>query len=264
MKKLYKDLFYVPKYGKVQECTMTARAVLSLTVILLCLASMAITAYAWFSYNISSATIRLTAARFSTVAVIRQKDGGSEVTVDSSEDGIHTVKLTGGIEYEVVLTRAIDCTAKTGFCILSGAGIGSYHTLQLGQDGNAWRDGTTFYLTPDKDMQITLQDHWGTSSSYGDPNATNRIAEKQTLILSTKITAPKPTTPSTTAATTGAPTTEVPTQMLYEVQEGDTLTAIAQRYGVTVEELCQINGIEDPNVILVGAQLQIPMTDEEG
>ena len=257
MKKLFKDLFYVPKYGKVQERTMTARAVLSLTVILLCLASMAITAYAWFSYNIQSAPIRLTAARFETVAVIRQV-GGSEVSVDSSGDGTHTAQLSANVKYEVVLTRATDCTAKTGFCILSGAGVGSYHTLQLGQDGDVRRDSTTFYLTPDKDMQITLQDHWGTSSSYGDPNATNRFAEGQTVTLSTKITAPKPTTPPTTAA----PTTGAQTQMLYEVQEGDTLTAIAQQFGTSVEELCQFNGMVDPNVILTGDRIRIPMIEE--
>ena len=258
MKKLFKDLVYVPKYGKVQERTMTARAVLSLTVILLCLASMAITAYAWFSYNIQSAPIRLTAARFETVAVIRQ--GNSEVPLIVNADGSRTADLTGDKTYTVELALSQDSTAETGFCILSGAGIGTYHTLQLGQDGDTRRDSTTFYLTPDKDMQITLQDHWGTSSSYGDPNATNRIAERQTVTLSTKITAPKPTTPPTTAA----PTTGAQTQMLYEVQEGDTLTAIAQQFGTSVEELCQLNGIEDPNVILTGDRIRIPMIEEGG
>ena len=44
--------------------------------------------------------------------------------------------------------------------------------------------------------------------------------------------------------------------MLYEVQEGDTLTAIAQQFGTSVEELCQLNGIEAQNVILTGDRIR--------
>ena len=252
MKKLYKAFFYVPKYGKVQDRVMTARAVLSLTVILLCLASMAITAYAWFSYNISSPPIRLMAARFSTVAVIRET-GGGEVTVDSRENGTHTAQLSGGSVYEVVLTRAADCTADTGFCILSGGGAGTYHTSQLSRDSETGLNGLTFYLSPKENMQITLQDHWGTSSSYGDPNATNRVENGQTLILSKTVMESRPAMPPITT----------PTQMLYEVREGDTLSAIAQRFGITVEELCQLNGVKDPDVILVGDRIRIPTKEEE-
>ena len=42
------------------------------------------------------------------------------------------------------------------------------------------------------------------------------------------------------------------------VQAGDTLTAIAQQYGVTVTALAEFNQITDPNVISVGQRLQIP------
>lgn len=46
--------------------------------------------------------------------------------------------------------------------------------------------------------------------------------------------------------------------LTYTVQEGDTLTAIAARYGTTVEEIAAVNGIEDVNLILIGQQLDIP------
>jgi len=42
------------------------------------------------------------------------------------------------------------------------------------------------------------------------------------------------------------------------VQEGDTLAAIAQRFGTTVAALQQANGIDDPNEIIVGQVLTIP------
>ena len=51
----------------------------------------------------------------------------------------------------------------------------------------------------------------------------------------------------------------------YVVQPGDTLGALALRYGVTVEELAEINYISNPNLIYVGATLRIPDSGgEEG
>jgi murein DD-endopeptidase MepM/ murein hydrolase activator NlpD len=44
----------------------------------------------------------------------------------------------------------------------------------------------------------------------------------------------------------------------YEVQAGDTLGLIALRYGVTVDELVQANGLADPDKIYIGQVLVIP------
>lgn len=51
--------------------------------------------------------------------------------------------------------------------------------------------------------------------------------------------------------------TAVPTQT-YTVQAGDTLTSIAQKYGVTVDAIIQANGLTNPNNVLVGTVLIIP------
>jgi LysM repeat protein len=48
------------------------------------------------------------------------------------------------------------------------------------------------------------------------------------------------------------------TGQTYTVRAGDTLFSIAQRFGVTVEELATANGIEDTDVISVGDVLTIP------
>ncbi len=69
-------------------------------------------------------------------------------------------------------------------------------------------------------------------------------------------TAAPPPSPSPTVAPSTSPTT-VPTRT-YRVKPGDTLSAIAARYGVTVADLQQVNNIKDPRFLQVGQVLKIP------
>ena len=62
-----------------------------------------------------------------------------------------------------------------------------------------------------------------------------------------------------TAAPTVTPTAPPPSpQETYVVQQGDTLAAIAQRFGTTVSALQAANGIENPDQIVIGQVLVIP------
>lgn len=47
------------------------------------------------------------------------------------------------------------------------------------------------------------------------------------------------------------------TPTYYKVQPGDNLTAIAQKYGTTVDRLVQLNGIANKNLIYVGQKLRV-------
>jgi LysM repeat protein len=62
-------------------------------------------------------------------------------------------------------------------------------------------------------------------------------------------------TPALTLSPTPTPT---PIPLVYTVQEGDTLSAIAQRYSVTVEEIVSANGLPNPDILSIGQQLVIP------
>lgn len=58
-----------------------------------------------------------------------------------------------------------------------------------------------------------------------------------------------------------APPTDAPPEpegVLHTVIDGDTLFKIATQYGVTVADLVQTNGIDDPTLIFAGQQLLIP------
>jgi murein DD-endopeptidase MepM/ murein hydrolase activator NlpD len=48
----------------------------------------------------------------------------------------------------------------------------------------------------------------------------------------------------------------------YVVQPGDSLALIAMRYNVTVEQLSEVNGISDPNLLAVGQVLTIPLAPQ--
>ena len=76
---------------------------------------------------------------------------------------------------------------------------------------------------------------------------------------------PAPETPETEeveAEPTPTPTpTPTPEATVYEVQEGDTLGAIAAQFGTTVDAIAEANDLDDPDAIFIGDELVIP-TDE--
>ncbi len=62
-------------------------------------------------------------------------------------------------------------------------------------------------------------------------------------------------------ATPGTPEVRPPTPAAgrrYVVREGDTLSAIAARFGVEEAALQRANGIDDPNSLFAGQELVIP------
>jgi LysM repeat protein len=115
-------------------------------------------------------------------------------------------------------------------------------------------------------------------SQFNTTHPTSRIVVLALLALVLAMCAPpQPTTPRPTAATileiTPAPTLDldatatayarrlVPTPTpagLYVVQNGDSLSGLAEDFGTTVEEIMAANGLTDPNAIQAGQTLIIP------
>ena len=62
-------------------------------------------------------------------------------------------------------------------------------------------------------------------------------------------------TPAAIGSVTPTPS---PTEFLYSVKDGDTLGAIADEFGVSVESLMQANSITDPTTLHVGDVPIIP------
>lgn len=73
-----------------------------------------------------------------------------------------------------------------------------------------------------------------------------------------------PTVPGSPAASATPTTKPSPIGDVeeYQVESGDTLGLISERYGVSVEELMRVNQLSDPNSLAVGMVLYIPVTPE--
>lgn len=63
---------------------------------------------------------------------------------------------------------------------------------------------------------------------------------------------------ATTTTSTTIPETTTTVPEFYEVQPGDTLFAIAEKFGVDKDELMMLNGITNPDHIEAGQKLKLP------
>ena len=179
MKKLLKELFYVPKYGKVREKVMIVQVAMSVSIIVMCLAAMSLSAYAFFSYNVTSASNTIKAANFEAKVDVQIADkNGEPVPVTTSGDNTHTAELKANTEYFITLQATDRSTAKTGFVVITAENCDSkYHTEQLGKDSNGNAKTVTFWLKPNAATTVTFLSRWGTSSYYANYIQTGENSE---------------------------------------------------------------------------------------
>ena len=173
MRKLYNEFFYIPKHGRVREKVMLTRIAITVTIVIMCLAAMSFTAYAYFSYNITSGSNIIKAAHFETKVSIQITDENEEaVDINPITSNYQTYKvgLDAGKIYTVTITPTANSTAKTGFVVITANGCEkTYHTQQLGIDTNIGESETktiSFKLIVTDKTDVHFLAHWGTSSYY--------------------------------------------------------------------------------------------------
>jgi beta-lactamase class A len=132
---------------------------------------------------------------------------------------------------------------------LVGAAVGIVVAILSAQSFASAREGAATYLIQPGDTLSAISsttgipvDKLATLNSIKDPNV---IIAGQTLAL----------TPS---GVPGAPAASAPGS--YTVKAGDTLWDISQSNGVKVDELVQLNGLGNADVLAVGQVLHLPVT----
>ena len=173
MRKLYNEFFYIPKHGKIREKVMLARVAMTITIMVICLAAMSITAYAYFSYNVTSGSSIIKAASFYTDVTVQITDADGNavetITTNTSDHKSHSATLDANKTYTITIKHNARSTAQTGFVIITADKCETkYHTQQLGRDGDGNTYTITFKLTPGANTVVTFRSHWGTSSFYAD------------------------------------------------------------------------------------------------
>jgi LysM repeat protein len=83
----------------------------------------------------------------------------------------------------------------------------------------------------------------------------NGISDADLVVVGQRLTIPG--SGSTTRTSSAASTTQGTAP--YTVKSGETLSEIADRFNTTTERLIQINAIRDPNLVMSGTRLQVPM-----
>gem|GEM_PF-2497034 len=97
--------------------------------------------------------------------------------------------------------------------------------------------------------------------SLATGRATATLAATSTAPAATLVAEAADVTPTPAASPTGEPTrtpSPSPTPLVHVVLAGESLGAIAQKYGVTLADLMAANGIEDANKVSAGQELKIP------
>ena len=178
MRKLYNEFFYIPKHGKVREKVMLTRIAMTVTIVIMCLAAMSITAYAYFSYNITSGSNIIRSATFKTEVQVQITDSNGKAVdtvkpITSDYKSFKIEGLTVGETYTISVAPIKDeKAAKTGFVIVTADNCpDTYYTQQLGKDEKVEGGETnklSFEIMITDSTTVYLRAHWGTSSYYDE------------------------------------------------------------------------------------------------
>ena len=206
---------------KVSEKNLLTRGLVTLTVVILCLAAMTLTAFAYYSLDIVSGSNKIKAAVFDIdVKVTNQNDQG-EITVAPGPNKTYKAELPAGT-YSIEVGHSSQSTANTGFVTIAVAD-GMFYTRQLTKSDNT--DSLTFTFKTNAEMAVEFSACWGTYI-YHNTQADIYITENKNITVAgisdeevQEPIVPETTEPETTEPETIQPETTEPTPTEPEVTQ---------------------------------------------
>lgn len=176
MRNVYNHYWKIPKNRKISEKTLLTRVAATVVSIVLSLVAMSATAYAYFSYDLTSTSV-ITAAKYETDLVVTDTTTNAQVPFTTPSAGVKRVDFNkSNTEYTIKLSHT--GTTQTGFCIIKAENCDNiYVTRQLGVDllRSASTSGEiTFRISVSSPTTIDFISNWGTSTSYPEYNSGNQ------------------------------------------------------------------------------------------
>ena len=190
--------------------------------------------------------------------------GGSPVQASVSEDQLAKAHEGANMSDE---DRAAQRAQLGGSATAGPGGGGSQGLLSAVVDLLAAQSETAVDAVAHSDAEVlppseplVKQPSIGDAASPEAVVAEPMVAEPEPVVAELEPVVAEPAAGTATGGDVGALPAQVETasEARYVVRAGNTLAAIAQAYGVTVETIVQANDIQDPNTIHVGQELTIP------
>lgn len=231
MKQWLKSIFYTAKHQKPTDDNILRLFLSSFVGIILCMACLAGSTWAWFSATVQTVPQTIEAANYDISAAVTDASGQP---VPSGQP------LEAGQKYTVTLTAA-GTALSGGYCKVEG-GTNPLYTVTL-LPGKT----LTFTLIPETKTAYTFTAVWGEYSGGADITDGCTIGTEQ----------------PETGDETPAPPISGQNAAEYVVQSGDTLWEIARGQDTTVEELAAYNNISNPASLQIGQTIKIPAAEDE-
>lgn len=228
MKKLYKELFYVPKYTRVSDKVFKTRTILSFLTSFLCFVIFCSSTYAWFNSNRDCDVQPIQSAEVS----MSVQSGEWTGTSDGNNSVSYTCPLATNDAHSFTLMNI--GTASTGYCVINVDGV-TFSTVQIEKN-----ESIALTIQAATGTEIIFSANWGEYQGniavYADNGRNDYPVCNDGDFIEIS------TTP----------------HEIYLVAEGATIELIAEHYGVSVSDILLYNGISE---LTVGEEIKIPNTE---
>lgn len=170
MKKLYEKHFRVKENEKIRDHVMMVRIFLAAAVVCVSLFSMGITAYAFFTYTVTSSSNIIKAATFALDKTVI--DMKSSATISLGSDGTYTLTADATVNktFQLKLKPSAKMTASTGFAkiVISSSDGQSVDTLYTEQIRRTDSEYVLDIVIPaGNTAKVKVVDNWGTCAVEG-------------------------------------------------------------------------------------------------
>jgi len=117
------------------------------------------------------------------------------------------------------------------------------------------RSTTTYVVRPGDDLTHIASAHGTTLAALA---RLNRLDPSHVLLIGARLRIPAGSTPIAAARASAPTSSATATGGSYVVRAGDSLTAIARRYGTTMAALARLNRLDPRAFLLIGTNLKVP------
>lgn len=173
--------------------------------------------------------------------------------VTGSSDTEHAMLTPGEFVIRKEAADAIGLSTLRQMNAVRTPGSGNYDAVQrMAMGGTVMRSSGPAYQVKRGDTLSGIAMRFGTTCA--ELKKLNSMMNANKLMSGQWLNMPKKPDPKGAAKST----TDATDVSRYQIQRGDTLSALAKKFNTTVAELARVNNIKDPNKIYSGAWLSIP------